>query len=293
MTAGRTFTAMHLLAAAALLLLSAFVSAGLTARGSAAGAAKSPDRGILLAMSRRAGLTFGFRNALADIVWLDAVQVAGSRRLTPGDYDRLDALVRTVNNFDPAFRVPYLLGGLVLGDSPAHVPQAVDAFRRGRDRFPRDWRFPFYIGYTLYFSRGDTEASGKALEEASLLPDSPPFLPLLASRILSEGRRPELALELLRRLLAEESDPARVEILRRRAREVIVERDIQLLEAAAERYRAATGRVPPSLGALVEAGILRGVPREPHGGRYLLLPDGRTVRSDRVADRLRVFRIGK
>ena len=44
------------------------------------------------------------------------------------------------------FVVPYLLGGVVLGESQRHGRAAVALLERGRAEFPADWRFPFYIG---------------------------------------------------------------------------------------------------------------------------------------------------
>jgi hypothetical protein len=63
--------------------------------------------------------------------------VSGSRKMAPGDYDRLYLLIRTVNNYDPRFVVPYILGGLMVGDSPSHVREALEILRRGRENHPR------------------------------------------------------------------------------------------------------------------------------------------------------------
>lgn len=245
--------------------------------------------GLLQVISYRPYLSFGFRNLLADIVWLQAVQTAGSRRMAREDYDRLYQLVQAVANFDPRFVVPYILGGLILGDSPHHTQEAIRTLQRGYENHPSDWRFPFYIGYTEYFSLGNPEEGGKSLQEASKLPNSPPHLPFLASRMLSEGRKPEIALDFIRTMIRQETDPARREILNRRAREVVVERDLQILEEAVAKYRAREGRTPGSLTDLLRAGLIRAVPPEPNGGRYLLDAGG-SVRSDRVARRLKVFR---
>jgi hypothetical protein len=244
---------------------------------------------LLLEISRNPAFAFGFRNVLGDLAWLSAVQVAGSRRMTTGDYDRLYVHLQAATNFDPRFVVPYILGGMVLGDSPAHVGEALDILERGAKHHPADWRFPFYIGYTRYFSLGDPLEGARALEEAARLPESPPYLPLLAARMFAEGRAPETALAFLEGMLREETDPARLEILDRRIGEVIVERDIQALEAAVAAYRERMGTFPAALSDLVRAGLLRRIPEEPHGGRYLLSPDG-SVASDRVTARLKVFR---
>jgi len=250
---------------------------------------EAPERtGLLSAVSRRPEFAFGFRNVLADIAWLQAVQVAGNLKLTPTEYDRLYALLNVEADLDPKFEMPYLLGGLVLGESTPHARKALHVLGRGKVQYPADWRFPFYMGYTSYFSLGETETAGKAMAEAARLPGSPAYLPGLASRMLSEARDPETALAMLETIVRQESDPLRREVLERRIREVTVERDLQALERAVESYREKMGVVPRALSDLVRAGILSVIPEEPNGGRYLMEPGGK-VRSDRVSQRMRVF----
>jgi len=275
-----------------LIVLSAFVSslAQKEHRQDGSGVAyDGPKMGLLWEIRRRPTLAFGFRNFLADTAWLQAVQIAGDLRMTRKAYDRLAVLIETVTNLDPKFAVPYLMGGVVLGDSPDHAHKALEILERGVRHHPSDWRFPFYIGYLRYFSLGDPAEGGKALEGASRLPDSPPYLPLLAARMLAEGRKPETALQFLEAMVKQETDSSRMEILQRRIREVIVERDIQELESAVERYRKKEGTLPENLFVLAQAALIRRVPEEPNGGRYLLSPDGK-VRSSRMTQRLKVFR---
>jgi hypothetical protein len=274
-----------------LILLAGFFSSRMFAERS-----RSPQRGIgvigrggaLQEMSRRPLFFFGFRNVLADAFWLEAVQVVGNKDLSPADYDRLYELLDVVANFDPKFEIPYFLGGLVLGQSPDHARKALLVLERGRRQYPAEWRFPFYMGFTHYFSLGDAIAGGRAMAEAARLPGSPAYLPGLASRMLSEAREPEAALQLLEPIVRQESDPARRAVLERRIREVTVERDLQTLERAVEWYREKTGTVPPDLSALVREGILTAIPPEPNGGSYVMERGGK-VRSNRVSQRLRVF----
>jgi len=244
--------------------------------------------GLLMAVSRSPEFAFGFRNVMADVVWLQAVQVAGNRKLTPMDYDRLYVLLNVEADLDPKFEMPYFLGGLVLGESPQHGREALRVFERGKVTHPADWRFPFYIGFTHYFSLGDALAGGGAIAEAARLPGSPAYLPGLASRMLTEAREPEAALALLETITRQENDPVRRSVLERRIREVAVERDLLALERAVERYREKMGVAPGDLSALVREGILEGIPPEPNGGSYVIDRGGK-VRSDRVAQRLRVF----
>ncbi len=244
--------------------------------------------GLFASVSRKPEFAFGFRNVLADIAWIEGVQVVGNRKMTLWDYDRLYDLLEVVSNFDPKFEIPYLLGGLVLGESTPHAQKALHVLGRGKEQYPDDWRFPFYMGFTYYFSLGGGIEGGRAMAEAARLPGSPAYLPGLASRMLSEARAPGVALSLLAPIARQESDPARRAVLERRIREVTVERDLQTFEGAVEKYREKTGAVPESLSALVREGILEGIPPEPNGGNYVIDREGK-VRSDRVAQRLQVF----
>jgi hypothetical protein len=281
-----------LLCAFALFAGSAFVSSIASRERRADSEGRAVARhpaGLLWEISRRPYLSFGFRNFLADVSWLEAVQISGSTRMTAGDYDRLSRLVETCVNFDPRFKVPYLLGAVMFGDSARHASDALRLLGRGMEQHPSEWRFPFYKGYIQYFTLGDPAEGGKSLETAARVPGSPPYLPFLAARMFSEGRQPETALTFLSMMMKNESDPVRLRILERRIREVVVERDIQALEGAVETYRRRTGTSPQSLSDLQSYGLLAKIPEEPHGGKYLLSPDG-TIRSSRVGQRLKVFR---
>lgn len=252
------------------------------------GAAGDDDR-VLLAISRQPVLAFGFRNLLADLTWFQAVQVAGNREMKPEDYRRLVVLLNAVANFDPRFEIPYILGGLIVGESPAHARDAIALLSRGRKAYPDDWRLPFYLGYTHYFVLSDPVAGGNAMADAARLPGGPAYLPRLAARMLSEGRNPDAALSFLAVMIRQENDSARRGVLERRFREVLVERDLQVLERAVEAYRSRTGVVPRDLSDLASAGLLAVLPEEPNGGRYRIAPDG-SVYSDRTRQRLKVLK---
>ncbi len=255
---------------------------GETKEGNAAGS-------LLAEISRRPALALGFRNFLGDLVWLEAVQVSGNPKMTSSEYGRLYSLLIVATNYDPRFDIPCLVGGLVLGESQAHAREALDILERGRVQHPDDWRFPFYIGYTHYFSLGNPLDGGRAIAAAARLRGSPAYLARLASRMLSEGGDPGTAISLLTAMISEETDERRKVILARRLGEVVVERDIQALERSVGEFRRRTGGPPSALSDLVGAGLIAEMPREPHGGRYVLLPGG-TVASDRMARRLKVFK---
>jgi hypothetical protein len=86
----------------------------------------------------------------------------------------------------------------------------------------------------------------------------------------------------------ETSDENVRKMLEIRLNESIVERDLQILEQAISRYQTNHSRRPERLENLVGPGLLRELPREPFGGRYLYDPPTGNVRSSEVTERMRI-----
>jgi hypothetical protein len=78
-------------------------------------------------------------------------------------------------------------------------------------------------------------------------------------------------------------------VLEQRLKEIVVERDLQLLEEAVGRYRELYTRAPVRLEELVRPGLLRELPREPFGGHYLYDPRAQSVRSSEMKERLKMY----
>jgi hypothetical protein len=233
-----------------------------------------------------AGIRLGFETS-GGVVWLQAVQVAGNRNLVRSDYDRLYRLLDAVANYDPRFLIPYLLGGLVLGESPDHAREALRTLERGWRNHPRDWRLPFYMGYTWYFVLGKPLEGGGLMQEASRLPGSPAYLPRLSSRMMVEAKAPETSLSFLQEMIATETT---------RAKDVPSGGRSKWPSSATFRGSGGGRRIsdcpkeePGSLDDLVAGGFLHAIPEEPDGGGYYLSADGE-VRDNRMKQRLKVYR---
>jgi hypothetical protein len=148
----------------------------------------------------------------------------------------------------------------------------------------------FYAGYIHYFVIG-APSSGRGSHHAGLpVPGSPGYFPLLASRMLSEGYRPDTALVFLRRNAGPGTDPHEDGGARGKDPAGRLERDLQILEKAATEYFSRFGAFPGGVQDLVRAGLLAGVAEEPYGGEYLLSPGGRARSSRAPAERLKVLR---
>ena len=125
--------------------------------------------------------------------------------------------------------------------------------------------------------------------QAARLPDGPSYLPGLATRMAAEAGNPDTALAFLEARLTDTQDPEMREVLAYRMKEVIIERDLLILESAVEAYRTQHRALPATLTDLVVAGALPILPQEPFGGDYRLDPKTGSVSSSTHPERLRTF----
>ena len=124
---------------------------------------------------------------------------------------------------------------------------------------------------------------------AARLPDGPSYLPGLATRMAAEAGNPDTALAFLEARLTDTQDPEMREVLAYRMKEVIIERDLRILESAVEAYRTQHGTLPATFTDLVVAGALPILPQEPFGGDYRLDRKTGAVSSSTHPERLRTF----
>ncbi|NJL16513.1 MAG: hypothetical protein HC938_04270 [Nitrospira sp.] len=106
----------------------------------------------------------------------------------------------------------------------------------------------------------------------------------------AEAGNPEVALEFLEALWRENPDLVVREKLETRAKEVMIERDLRMLEQAIGHYEKKSQAYPKTLTELVSTGYLPRLPEEPFGGSYELNIRTGQVTSSTHPTRLKVFR---
>jgi tetratricopeptide (TPR) repeat protein len=194
-----------------------------------------------------------------------------------------------ITTLDPQYAYAYYAGGVILGDIANRPDLSIRLLEKGADANPAVWNIPFLLGYNYYFLLGDPAKGAEYIMQAARLPDGPSYLPGLATRLAAEAGSPGTALAFLEARLTDTHDPEMREVLAKRMKEVIIERDIRILESAVEAYRTQHLALPATLSDLVMAGALSILPQEPFGGDYRLDPKTGSVSSSTHPERLRTF----
>jgi tetratricopeptide (TPR) repeat protein len=232
--------------------------------------------------------SLGYRQLFADMIWIQVVHHLGKKQETAEGSLWAYHAVDVLTDLDPTFSYAYEATGTVLVVWGGKPKEGIALLTKGIPHDPTNWRLPFYAGYAYYYELHSPQEAAKYLRMAADLPGAPAYLPQLAARMTVEAGDPDAAVEFVGRMLEQAKDERVREGLLRRMQEVVLERDIHLLEEAVRQYRAERGAVPHSLDQLREVKILRQLPVEPFGGVYVLQPNGR-VRSSTGNQRLHVY----
>ncbi|UVT17784.1 MAG: hypothetical protein H8K04_09750 [Nitrospira sp.] len=235
----------------------------------------------------------GYHNLGADILWLRLLQVVGKRENTLDDYEWIYHGLEVITTLDPQYDYAYYVGGVVLTNVANRVDLSNRLLEKGFKENPTVWNIPFLLGYNHYFILSNAAKASEYIAAAARLPGGPAYLPGLASRMYAEANNPETALQFLEALWRQTQDAGMREVLEKRAKEVMIERDIQRLESVIQQYRSKQGSYPKTLQNLINGGYLSQLPVEPFGGSYALDSKTGKISSSTHPDRLRVFRLDK
>jgi tetratricopeptide (TPR) repeat protein len=224
-------------------------------------------------------LSLGYSSLLADIYWTRAVQYFGEKSNQRSmRYDLLYPLLDITTDLDPHLIVSYEFGSLFLSQPPpegAGQPEkAVALVEKGIRENPSYWRLYFTLGFIHYLDRRDYKAASEAFFKGSEVPGALPWMKVMAARMAEHGEDRSTALYLWKAVYDTSIDPQVKDTAMQHLASLRAEQDIEQLEQRVKLYRERTGVLPSRWLDMIRAGLLSGLPQDPDGTEYKLLPDG-------------------
>jgi hypothetical protein len=238
-----------------------------------------PDGALLKAMS------LGFRNVVADLLWLQAVQAIGERKVTQEAGKWIYRAMDLITTLDPKFVEAYEAGGIALCTVVVMPNESNLILEKGMRNNPKEWSLPFMLGINYYFEFGDDAKAAEYIAKAATIGGGPEYLASFASRLYMTAKEPQKSIDFLAQSYEQASDPQMKGFLEFRLKEALVERDLQMFEKAIEQYRERFGKPPGGLEPLLASGLISALPVEPFGGLYLYDFNTHSVRSTSVERR--------
>jgi hypothetical protein len=217
--------------------------------------------------------SLGYREALADLLWVRALVLAGES-LGHTDAMLVERHVQAISTLAPRFQRPYLWGGITVIYGGAGtidrelVERSTRIYRAGLQRFPESHELLYALGMLLTHQVGSTAgytddekqvlaAEGVDLIRKAAAHGADPLVRRYAATIITEHATDELAIQFLESQLGQTEDEEHRRLLRRKlgglTSRAAVDRIDRIREAfVAEQHRVAP-YLPDSLYAVIRA----------------------------------------
>jgi tetratricopeptide (TPR) repeat protein len=223
--------------------------------------------------------SLGYSGLLADIYWTRAVQYFGTKHSEQNArYDLLYPLLDITTDLDPHLTIAYQFGSIFLSQptpSGAGQPEkAAQLVEKGIRANPDQWRLYFTLGYIHYFDRKDYKAAQLAFQKGSEVPGALPWMKFMAATMAQHAGETSTATEIWHRIYESTDDPAIQQNAAQHFVALQVDADVTELQRRIDLYREKIKRAPTGWPDLIQAGLLKRIPRDPDNKPYVLTPAG-------------------
>jgi len=242
-------------------------------------------------------LAGAFASVAADLYWVRAIQHYGATKLRvgathqsglepppliaapPDEYKLLYPLLDLTTTLDPRFNIAYRFGAVFLAEpfpgGAGRTDLAIALLEKGLRERPGKWEYLQDIGFVHYWYDHDYRAAADAFNRAADVPGAPWWLRSLAATTVAKGGDRQSSRLMWQAIL----QSAEVDFQRKDAEHRLLQfralDEIDALQRAVDAYATRTGTRPTEWTALARAGVLRGIPIDPTGERYLLTSEGK------------------
>jgi tetratricopeptide (TPR) repeat protein len=224
-------------------------------------------------------MSLGYDGLLADIYWTRAVQYFGDK-LTRGSehFDLLAPLLEITTTLDPHLLVAYEYGANFLAPKiPGGAGQperAIKLAEFGIRNNPNQWHLYYDLGFIYYMELGDYANAEKVFADGAKVPNAHQVMSIMAAKMAEHAGNLQTARLMWQTTFQTTHDANVKSNAVAHLNALQVDEDVTKLEELVSRYREKTGHPPQSFSDLTAANLLHGIPVDPLGHTYKLMPDG-------------------
>ncbi|HWY43081.1 MAG TPA: hypothetical protein VNX66_06275 [Candidatus Sulfotelmatobacter sp.] len=224
-------------------------------------------------------LSLEYAPLMADVYWTRVVQYYGSKgERREQNLDSLWPLLDLATTLDPSLLPAYRFGSTFLAEArpvgAGRPDLAIELIQRGIRENPDYWRLYQDLGNTYYLTLHDYKKASDAFLEGSKNPAAPPWMKIMAARIVERGDTRQISRFLWSDIYQSTQDATIKENAKTHLLLLKTDDDKEELNLLLVEFTKKTGRRAESLRDLVQAGMLQGIPVDPVGYPYVLGKSG-------------------
>lgn len=192
-------------------------------------------------------VSLGFDNVVADVIWFQTLNYFGKQYIAGRDYKWLNHMCQLVTKLDPKTEHTYEFCGTLLSWM-ARDPEASNVIlTQAIEHHPESWRYYYLRGFNYWYFMEDYTKARDDFENASRVPDAPPFLSSLASRLIAKTVSTATAYSFLTDMVNRTNNPTIREALEEKRKLARLSYDQELWEKAIAIYNVRTGLTPTDI----------------------------------------------
>jgi tetratricopeptide (TPR) repeat protein len=238
-------------------------------------------------------ISFGYKELLADIYWIRALQYFGSTGLQEQNPAHLYHYFDIITDLDPGFVNAYRYGGTFLAEPEpfglGDLEKGTNLLDKGMKNNPENFRLPLEAAFLYYLYPKDYEKAAVLFKTASEKPglsnSRKSYLSGMAATAHSQGGDRKLSRKIWEMIYETNPSENRRKFALMNIKEIDTMNIEDKLTLALREYIKSGNETPDSLDALVISGTLRGIPASPIGGEFVIAPGIVAVKNTELAQR--------
>lgn len=216
-------------------------------------------------------LSFGYRNLVADMLFIWAVQFYSATHIT-NRFDYVEHIFNVITDLNPRFKAPYLVGSWIMGLEGKRFPMAIRLLEKGARNNPEEWIFEYDAGFYAHRELKDVDLAERLFKKAAARPNAPQLIRRKWAHMVYMQDNLDYAYRLWKELEKSAKDQLARDSAFHHLYQIDFERDRLLVERAVGTFRKRFGRNPAELEELVRRGMLNEVPRDYQSRDYIYDP---------------------
>lgn len=245
-------------------------------------------------------MSLGYSEILADIYWIRALQYFGSTDLEDQNPEHLFHYFDIITDLDPSFINAYRFGGTFLAEpNPfglGDLDKGTKLLDKGMENNPDNFRLPLEAAFLYYLYPKDYEKAAELFKKASEKPglsnSRKGYLSGMAATSLSQGGDRKLSRQIWEMIYETNPSEGRRSFALLNIKEIDTMNLEDKLTLALREYINRGNKVPESLDALVDAGIIGYVPSSPLDGEFIIAPKIKAVKDTELTRTLLIRYVG-
>lgn len=224
-------------------------------------------------------ISFGFRNLVADILFIWSIQFYSTYNLT-NRFDYLEHIYNVITDLNPTYLEPYIVGSWIMALERNDVPMAIRLLQKGARNMPDEWIFDYECGFYAYKELKNVDLAEMYFNRAASKPKAPSHIARKRAHMIYMQDNLEYAYNLWLDIYNKAGDDGFARSAAyNHLYQIKYEMDKKNLGQKISEFLTRFGRRPVNLHELVRARLIAEVPKDFTGSDYNYDPATGTVKA--------------